>query len=291
MPLYIANTAQWRATAETADLSALILQAPNLQILYHAQTNPPESTLSGAPQSIFELHNSLSTEQPYVLLPNVCPTMLFILHHHRPACYLCGPLTAARKLMLPAGALLMCVYLKPGQLWHVNKRLSSSLANQVIPLYKCFADADILLEHLNQQSSPQGRTGKILQFLEAKLSPGLRTDPVIMNCMESMQKAQGLCRIHEIAVFVSRSERFLSRTFRDIIGLPMKTYCEILKFQNALFGILTLQPRNLSKIVRDYGYYDLPHMNRAFKKFINYTASDVRFICAEEMYALALPLE
>ena len=291
MPLYIANTEQWRATAETTDLSALILQAPGLQILQQAQPAPPDSCPFDEPQSIFELRNTLSTGRPYVLLPTVCSSMLLILHTHAPACYLCGPQTAARKIFVPAGAVVMCVQLKPGQLWRFNKRLSSGLTNQVHPLYKCFADTDILMESLNQQASSQGRTREILRFLNRKYADGPNPDPVIAHCMESMQKTQGICRIHNIAETTSRSERFLSRSFRDITGLSMKTYCEILKFQNSLFGILTLQPRNLSGVAKDFGYYDLPHMNRAYRKFINHTASDVRFISAEEMYIPELPLE
>ena len=291
MPLYIANTEQWRATAETTDLSTLILQAPGLQILQQAKSALPDRRPNDEPQNIFELHNTLSARRPYVLLPTVCPSILLTLHTHASACYLCGPLTAARKFFIPANAVVMCVQLKPGQLWRFNKRLPSGLTNQVIPLYKCFVDADILLDCLNQQTSSHGRVREILQFLNRKYADSPNPDPVIAQCLESMQRTQGICRIREIANTTARSERFLSRSFRDVIGLSMKTYCEILKFQNSLFGISTLQPRNLTSVANDFGYYDLPHMNRAYRKFINHTASDVRFISPEEMYIQELPLE
>lgn len=291
MPLYIANTTQWQTTTAT-DLSPLILKPSNLQIdqdspLPSMQTDSSVNFL----QNLFELSNPHPTDQPYVLLPNTCPTMLFVLHHHTPACYLLGPLTAARKIPVPAKAVLLCAQLKPGQLGYFNRRLSSGLANQLLPLYKCFGDVDLLLSRLNHSHTFRERRQIVLEFLQQKYTAASCEDPIIRQCIDLMQKSRGICRIHAIAGTVSRSERFLSRTFRDTTGLSMKTYCEILKFQNALFRILTLQPRNLSGIVKDYGYYDLPHMNRAFKKFINYTASDIRFINAEEMYALVLPLE
>ena len=291
MPLYIANTEQWRTTTAT-DLPPLILKPSNLQITQNHPENF-EQTDSGFDflQNLFELSNSHTTDQSYVLLPSTCPIMLFVLHHHTPAGFLLGPLTAARKILVPANAVLLCVQLKPGQLGHFNKRLSAGLANQLIPLYKCFGDADTLLSQLNQTHTFRERSQIVLSFLQKKCASAWCEDPIIRQCINLMQKNRGICWIHEIAETVSRSERFLSRTFRDTTGLSMKTYCEILKFQNAFFRTLTLQPRTLSAIVKDYGYYDLPHMNRAFKKFINYTASDVRFINAEEMYAPALPLE
>ena len=284
MPLYIACHEQWQNNT-AADFSPLLLEDSSLQMEYCVEEFVQKRGGRGdLLQDIFELTNPCSEEQPYILLPNGCAVMLFILHPHASACYLCGPLTAARRIFVPAGGVFLCARLKPGRLGWLGKRVSAGLPDRAIPLQMCFADADALLERLTCLGTFYERCNELLGYLNKKKANEFCADPVIQTCIDWINESRGKCRIHELAREVSRSERFLSRTFRDATGLPMKTYSEIIKFQDSFYWILTQQPRNLSGVVKDYGYYDLPHMNRAYRKFINYTASDVRFVSMHELY-------
>ena len=51
----------------------------------------------------------------------------------------------------------------------------------------------------------------------------------------------------------------------------------MIQLQFSLQEILAARPKSLAKTAISYGYFDQPHMNRAYQKFLGRTASDMRF--------------
>lgn len=285
MPLYNIYTEQ-ELDSKGEKLPPLILGTPKLQLRFCTEERVAKEWPRGdLIQDIFELSNSQLSEQAYVLLPNGCSLLLFILRPHTAGCYFCGPLTTAKKVRIPVGGKLFGVRIKVGRLNWFYKRLAPELADQVFPLHRCFFDADTLLDKLRCMDTFSDRCAAIFGFFEMNGAAGYRADPLIQDCINLIQESGGQCRVHDLAEKSPRSERILSRRFRDMTGLSMKTYCEMVKFQNSFYSIQESRPRILSGAVKKFGYYDLPHMNRAYRKFINYTASDIRYINMDEMYA------
>lgn len=92
-----------------------------------------------------------------------------------------------------------------------------------------------------------------------------------------IHQKRGIVRVSEIASAVGCSDRYLSRVFQVRVGVSPKLYCEIIQMQFSLQEILTTRPKSLAKTAITYGYFDQPHMNRAYQKFLGRTASDMRF--------------
>lgn len=284
MPLYLAETSPSGNEGERG-LAPLLLSAPNFRILPWDGSQFGRGTWDALLQDFFEITNPGFMDMPYILLPNGCPTLVFVLRSDRPGCYLCGPLTKARRVHVPADGILFCVRFKVGSMHWFGTKAPAVSADRAAPLHRCFLNADVLLGQLCSAGSFQERCEVVLQDLEQRGAKGYCADPLIQTCMEAIHKKRGTGRVGELAGVISRSERFLSRSFRAATGLSVKTYCEIVKFQNSFYSILMSHPRNLTDVVKAYGYYDLPHMNRAYRKFLNYTASDIRYLSLEELYA------
>lgn len=283
MPLYITETEQWRTPTAT-NLSPLLLQSSAMQIKFVEREEVQNSnTYSRFIQNIFEISNLHSSEQPYVFLPNTCPSLLFIIQGDKAVGYVSAPLTKCKSVFVPANGRVLCIQLKPGCLSWFTKRLPVLLTDQIVPFQKCFANAGTLLEQLSYIKNFHFQHELIIEFLIKENVLEYQIDPIVQQCIDFIHEKRGCCWVHEIAETTARSERFLSKTFLAATGLTMKTYCEIIKFLNSFYWILKSRPRTISTIVKKYGYFDLPHMNRSYQKFTNYTVSYLQSISVDEI--------
>ena len=263
----------------------LLLRTQNLKILSQAEMNVYESDAYGnLLHDMFEISNPTRTEMPYVLLPSGCPALVFFLRPQHSACYLCGPLTTARKVYVPSNGVLFCVRFKAGSLEWFGVKKTSALADHVIPFDRQYLTTDELIGQLCRKLSFRERCDVIFGFLDQNGAKQYESNPLVQTCMDVILGQQGTGRVHDLTQVVARSERFLSRSFHMTVGLSVKTYCELVKFQNSFRSILGSHPKNLSSGVKSYGYYDLSHMNRAYRRFIHYTASDIRFLTIDDTY-------
>ena len=288
MPLYITCLEEFQK-ATKIESSPFLLGSSNLQLMcssdWKSQVIDPYDNLL---QDFFELKNPGVDDVPYLLLPNGCPTLIFILDPLFPRSFLCGPLTTARRIIIPAKGAIFCVRLKPGRIDWLVKEAGFKFANEVVPLYKYIVEADDFARLLCRLVSYEQRCQVLLSFLGRNGAEKYCVDPIIQECIKLIHESKGMRHIYDIATAVSRSERFLSRCFRDKVGVSSKTYCEIIKFQHSVYSLVTTYPSTLGSVARTHGYYDLPHMNRSYKRFLNYTANEIKHLDMESIYVLDL---
>jgi len=63
------------------------------------------------------------------------------------------------------------------------------------------------------------------------------------------------------------SERTLHRYFMKYLGVSLKQYHGIARFQKVLHQLMEKEPATLASIAQACGYYDQPHLIREFKKY------------------------
>ena len=73
------------------------------------------------------------------------------------------------------------------------------------------------------------------------------------------------------------SERYLNRIFQERVGVSTKLFCELTQLQFSLHTIVTTKPKSLLSTAIACGYFDQTHMNRSYRKFLDCTASDIRY--------------
>ena len=114
------------------------------------------------------------------------------------------------------------------------------------------------------------------RYLTAREVGAYNPMALVSRCVEEIEKSQGNLRIQELAKTVGCSERYLNSVFQSHAGLSPKLFCELVQLQFCTKYIAAEQPKSLLDAAVDYGYFDQAHMNRAFRKFLNCTARDVR---------------
>jgi AraC-like DNA-binding protein len=84
----------------------------------------------------------------------------------------------------------------------------------------------------------------------------------------------------DLARIAAMSRSHLSRTFRDAVGVPLRTYVRNLRLERAQ-QMLARSPRaSLTEVALEAGFYDLPHFDKAFRE--RYGVSPSEFLRRKE---------
>jgi AraC-like DNA-binding protein len=268
---------------------AFLVDAPSLRLscneVWRSQGRRPIDVLI---QDIFEVKNPGFDEQPYLLLPNGNPSLIFVLNPKTPGCFLCGPLTTARRISVPVEGAIFCIRFVPGSMKWFRTGPASYFADQVEPLSKYMVQAEELLQLLCSIHTYEERCGMAVSFLDYKIRRSFCVEPMIQESVQHIIKCKGRTLVCDVAKTVGRSERYISRVFKDTVGITIKTYCEIVQFTHSLYSIAMMHPDHLYREAHTYGYFDLSHMNRTYKRFLGYTANEIKHLEMDAIYVLDL---
>lgn len=72
-------------------------------------------------------------------------------------------------------------------------------------------------------------------------------------------------RVEEIASEAGYSLRYYRKLFLENVGYSPKKYMRIVRFQESYKALLRTPDASLTDISVEYGYYDLPHMNKEYQ--------------------------
>jgi AraC-like DNA-binding protein len=70
--------------------------------------------------------------------------------------------------------------------------------------------------------------------------------------------------LHELAAMASMSRSHFSHTFHAVLGMSLRDYVRDLRLQRAHL-LLLASPLSLTAIAAESGFYDLPHLDKAFR--------------------------
>lgn len=283
MPLYISYFEQLQSKKETG-CASLLLKSPYLHLLHSTELENFElGPYNGLLLDFFELTNFSTNSLPYVFLPSGGPILIFTLYSKPSICYLCGPLTSARKIEIPAKGVLFCVRLKVGGMGYFVKQSTTTLVNQAVPLIKFLAGTEYLQSHLRNICTFQNRCRFFLDYLNRIGGEEYHIDPLVQKCIDLIYESHGRDRVYDLTATFHQSGGYLRRIFRETTGMSLKIFSEIVQFKYSLSSILIDCPRVLIDVAKTHGYYDLPHMSRTYREFLNCTASGVRYLNIEEL--------
>jgi AraC family transcriptional regulator len=71
--------------------------------------------------------------------------------------------------------------------------------------------------------------------------------------------------LNELAELAGLSRFYFSRTFRTVVGMSLLDYLRGLKLRRAI-ELVRISSRSLTDIAVEAGFYDLPHLDKAFRQ-------------------------
>lgn len=276
MSLYISNRQRNNNANLNPTYVPLLLERPETELQHRIY--PVEYELSHLLIDAYEVTNNSQTDLYYPILPSPCVCMYFKFNRSSASSTICGATTSLGKIHIPPKFTAFCVRFRPGITDFITSSPSKDLTNSTFLLESFFPYSSRLISDIQHGESFHERNLRFRQYLKT-YTAALQYEPnaLLNQCLDMIHKHRGIIRVSELAAAVGCSDRYLSRIFQLKVGISPKLYCEIIQMQFSLQEILTTRPKSLAKTAVSFGYFDQPHMNRAYQKFLGRTASDMRF--------------
>lgn len=289
MSFYISNRQTSEAMARNTPQVPVLLERPETGLQHRIY--PEEFDLSFLMVDSYELTNRDRVTLYYPIIPGPCPSLFFKFNQNTASGGFCGMTTALKKISLPPQHTLFCVRLQPGTAGYLSNHSAKLLTNSCLSIENYFCRTALLLNQLRTGESFHERNVRIHQYIKALMADSSwRPMPIIKLCFDYMKEAGGDIQVSKLAELVGCSDRYLCRVFQEHVGSSLKLCCEIEKMQHSLNDILTTRPKSLIQVALRHGYFDQPHMNRAYQKLLGRTASDMRFFDETSCYTNSIPI-
>ena len=85
----------------------------------------------------------------------------------------------------------------------------------------------------------------------------------------------GQVPIGSLSAELGWSRRRFAERFREDVGLAPKVFARVLRFHRAVETLKAHEPRRLSDVAQDCGYYDQAHFDRDFRVFAGVTPTEL----------------
>lgn len=112
----------------------------------------------------------------------------------------------------------------------------------------------------------------LAQVIPSQLWPTI--DPRLTRALDILHTSGGRLRVKALAKFVACGDRHLNRLFRRHVGLPTKTYAQLVQFHRSL-RLLTTGKVSIISAAYEGGYSDHAHMTRSFRRFGGFTPNSI----------------
>lgn len=165
------------------------------------------------------------------------------------------------------------VELRAGGLGLVTRAPGGTVAGAVVPLESLMAGAAELVHALRSAPAPE-RALDLLADAMARRGASWRGDPVVEHTLRAVHEDRRL-HLGETAVRAGVSHRTLVTRFRRAAGVTPSAYAQIWRFHRFV-TTLPQQPLapDWAALAPEGGYYDQPHVVRAFRRFSGWTPTE-----------------
>jgi len=204
-----------------------------------------------------------------VILPEICTSISFDLTPYQEKILVSGVNTSSRNYPVDQNSRLLGVTFHTGGLHHFTKIPLIEFKDQAVLASDCIPRLDVLvleqmlaLELIEQQYNYLEKL--ILKIYQSNDSTTL---PLSLHIANYLKTHQGSTRPKEIAKYFHISLRQLERIFKKEVGIPIKLYTRIVRFQQVIAAIKNTPEKSLLELAFDYGYYDHAHLHNEIKAF------------------------
>lgn len=207
----------------------------------------------------------------YTLMPNACGTLSLAFDGGAVTAELWGAATAPVLLGAEPNRyrVLLLIQLSPCGLYQITRQNQRELAGRRLSL----GDLDSgLTQQLNRAFVTSGSAMELAAACNGVLARRMETRVVsdaLFLAANVISQNHGQVRVNELARQTCYSQRHLNRLFQTQIGMGVKDYARLTRFQ---YVLKHLQKRNrfrpsgyLAELSQEAGYFDQAHLDKDFK--------------------------
>lgn len=151
----------------------------------------------------------------------------------------------------------------------------SDTVGQNINFVDMFGD-EAIVEDIYQATSFEQRIRLFQMFAKDNLIDDTYYPDLVEYSEILMCQAKGNVKIEKLSSDLGYTGRHCREKFKEAHGISIKSYNEMLRFQNTVRMLESPNMKSIADIVYENSYYDQSHFIREFKKFTNLTPVDFR---------------
>lgn len=206
------------------------------------------------------LHNA---SPAYIAVPDGSIDIAFRVDHKAIHSWVYGTATSRVDIPLDRRCHYFGIRFRPGQSRHFIQASAHELTNtyettqgllrfSLEPLTEAALRGNIV-PHFN----------RVLEAHLARLSPSLQP---IDQAIQLIEAAHGAVPIGEAAAVFGHSRRHFERVFLETVGVPAKTFANIMRFQHTAKRLVSPGQLSLAYLAAELNYADQSHMSHDFKR-------------------------
>jgi AraC-like DNA-binding protein len=128
-------------------------------------------------------------------------------------------------------------------------------------------EVNILYELMAEEANIDNRIHHLESFFTGKRSsiiPSVKTETVT-KAVDLIMKRNGCITVSELTSLLSVEERSLRRYFHYQVGISVKLFIRLVKFNNIILELIKNPTTEMMDIVTKFGYFDQTHFINDFK--------------------------
>ncbi|MDR1677641.1 MAG: helix-turn-helix domain-containing protein [Deltaproteobacteria bacterium] len=140
------------------------------------------------------------------------------------------------------------------------------LRGQRIPLNMLLKDESVI-EHLAQARDFESRVSTFIDYLRQNIVDSSRRNYLAEQLQLLICACRGGDRIKNLAKKTGFTPHYCHIKFRDSLGLTLKTYSDVIRFQSVVDMLTNLGVRDFHKVIQENNFFDQAHLIHVFKKY------------------------
>lgn len=202
------------------------------------------------------------SQKPLIVIPDGCLDILFEISTNNPKGYIFAPIVEIQRVPLKPNVFYFGVRFKPGIIPKFIKSPGLFLFNKCVPFESVVDNGINIINEISKKSSIDECISMFMDIFDCKLS--VNYHPIILDTIDYLiHKEDKLC---DIEYDTGYSYRNIQRLFKNDVGMSMKTFLGILRFNKSVNSMLYFS-KNLCDLSYDLGYSDQAHFYKDFKKY------------------------
>ena len=211
------------------------------------------------------------------ILPEACTNFVFRLTENEGTSDILGVNTKFSHFKPSKNDYYVGVSFQPAVLGLLTKEDFSEFKDSHLPITELFPEFNnIYVEQLNEQNSDLKKLDFVESSLHKMLLPKISQTKLLSTIVANYIKANHASTADNIAEQHHISSRQLQRKFKREVGVSMKAFSRIIRFNKAVERIITNKNESLLSISFDLGFYDHSHLTNEIKHFSGIQPSQLR---------------
>ncbi|WP_372630566.1 helix-turn-helix domain-containing protein [Cohnella sp.] len=213
------------------------------------------------------------------VVPDGCTDLMFCCEPSKAQAEICGTVLEGKSISLVPNADYFGVRLSvKSSMMLPGLPLKEAIGLQV-PFEEALRPYSRVGEKLAEADTFEDKIARFERDCLPLIVPDGGASGLVDYCLSAMHRSCGSVAIKALAEKCGYSERYVRTKFEQTVGMPPKLYNRIVRFQQALEGVVR-GTRPLTEVANDRGYFDQAHFMKDFMTFSRLSPSQIRSLCS-----------